>query len=239
LLTFRLLNPRAPRELPRLMRAFLLAFTLFGTAALHAAESLDFTPVKKWIARQEDFRAVTADFVQTRSLRALRNPLKSEGRLWFKAPSSFRWELGQPAKTIVLRKGDFIYIIQPEKKRAERSPAGAANQQSGAAALAMMEFPFARDFADFQKRFETLSIETEGARCRLAVLPRDARARKMLNALKLDFSTATGHLLAFEIATRDGSSLRNEFSNVEVNPKIDPSVFDFDLSGYEIVDAKH
>ena len=70
------------------------------------------------------------------------------------------------------------------------------------------------------------------------MLPRDARARKMLNALKLDFNTTSGHLLAFEIATRDGSSLRNEFSNVEVNPKIDRSVFDFDLSGYEIVDAK-
>ena len=219
------------------MRAFL--FLLLFASPLAAAETLDFTPVKKWIARQEDFRAVTADFVQSRALRALRNPLKSEGRLWFRAPSSFRWELGKPAKTVVIRKGDFIYIVQPEKKRAERMPAGAAaNQQSGAAALAMMEFPFARDFADFQKRFETLAIDTDGARCRLTLMPRDARARKMLNALKLEFNTTTGHLLSFEIATRDGSSLRNEFSGVEVNPKIAPAVFDFDLTGYEILDAK-
>lgn len=219
------------------MRAFL--FLLLFASPLAAAETLDFTPVKKWIARQEDFRAVTADFVQSRALRALRSPLKSEGRLWFRAPSSFRWELGKPAKTVVIRKGDFIYIVQPEKKRAERMPAGAAaNQQSGAAALAMMEFPFARDFADFQKRFETLAIDTDGTRCRLTLMPRDARARKMLNALKLEFNTTTGHLLSFEIATRDGSSLRNEFSGVEVNPKIAPAVFDFDLTGYEIVDAK-
>lgn len=219
------------------MRALL--FLLLFASPLAAAEALDFTPVKKWIARQEDFRAVTADFVQSRALRALRSPLKSEGRLWFKAPSSFRWELGKPAKTVVIRKSDFIYIIHPEKKRAERMPAGAAaNQQSGAAALAMMEFPFARDFVDFQKRFETLAIDTDSARCRLTVMPRDVRARKMLNALKLEFNTTTGHLLSFEIATRDGSSLRNEFSNVEVNPKIAPAVFDFDLTGYEIVDAK-
>jgi outer membrane lipoprotein-sorting protein len=220
------------------MRAPLLLLFALHSASLVAAEPLDFAPVKKWIARQEDFRAVTADFVQSRALRALRSPLKSEGRLWFKAPESFRWELGQPAKTVVIRKGDFVYVIQPDKKRAERSPAGATDKQSGAAALAMMEFPFARDFADFQKRFETLSIETDGARCRLAVLPRDPKARKFLSALKLDFSTTSGHLLAFELATRDGSSLRNEFSNVEVNPKIAPSVFDFVLTGYEIVDAK-
>jgi outer membrane lipoprotein-sorting protein len=220
------------------MRALLLLLFIAQSTSLAAAETLDFAPVKKWIARQEDFRAVTADFVQSRALRALRSPLKSEGRLWFKAPGSFRWELGQPAKTVVIRKGEFIYVIQPEKKRAERSPAEATDKQSGAAALAMMEFPFARDFADFQKRFETLSIENDGARCRLSVLPRDPKARKFLSALKLDFNTTSGHLLGFELATRDGSSLRNEFSNVEVNPKIAPGVFDFDLTGYEIVDAK-
>ena len=70
------------------------------------------------------------------------------------------------------------------------------------------------------------------------MLPRDAQARKFLAALKLDFNTANGHLLAFEMVTRDGSSLRNEFSNVQVNPKIDRGVFDFDLTGYEVVDAK-
>lgn len=220
------------------MRAPLLLLFMLQSTSLVAAETLDFAPVKKWIARQEDFRAVSADFVQSRALRALRSPLKSEGKLWFKAPDSFRWELGQPAKTVVLRKSDFIYVIQPAKRRAERTPVGVLSKQAGAAGFGMMGFPFARDFADFQKQFETLSIDTEGNTCRLAVMPRDARARKMLSALKLDFSTASGHLLAFEIKTKDGSSLRNEFSNVEVNPKIDRSVFDFDLTGYEIVDAK-
>ncbi len=217
----------------------LLTALLLATAASPAAE-LDFAPVKKWIARQEDFRAVTADFTQTRSLRALKSPLASEGRLWFKAPSSFRWEVGTPAKTIVLRQGDTIFVIQPAKKRAERSAADAkADKPSPLQAMGMMSFPFARDFADFQRQFETLSITTEGPRCHLEVLPRDAQARKFLSALKLDFDTTTGHLLGFEMATRDGSALHNEFTNVQVNPKIPASVFDFDFTGYEIVDAKN
>lgn len=222
-----------------MIRAALLLL-LFSTVGLAAAEPLDFAPVRKWIARQEDFRAVTADFAQTRSLRALKSPLASQGRLWFKAPASFRWELGSPAKTIVLRKGDDLFIIQPAKKRAERSAAnGKPDKPSPMQAMGMMSFPFARDFADFQRQFETLSITTEGARCHLEVLPRNPQARKFLTALKLDFNTTNGHLLGFEMATRDGSSLRNEFTSVQVNPKIPALVFDFDFTGYEVVDAKN
>ena len=223
-----------------MIRTLLLLAALLATAGLRAAEPLDFTPVKRWITRQDDFRAVTADFTQTRSLRALKSPLTSEGRLWFKAPSSFRWELGTPARTIVLRKGETLFLIQPAKKRAERSPANAKpDKPSPMQAMGMMSFPFARDFADFQRQFETLSISTDGPRCHLEVLPREAQARKFLSALKLDFNTATGHLLGFEMATRDGSSLRNDFTNVQVNPKISPAVFEFDFTGYEVVDAKN
>ena len=223
-----------------MLRALLLAAVLVSAVAVRAAEPLDFTPVKRWITRQEDFRAVTANFTQTRSLRALKSPLASEGRLWFKAPSSFRWEIGTPAKTILLRKGESLFLIQPAKKRAERSPAEVRpDKPSPMQAMGMMSFPFARDFADFQRQFETLSIATEGTRCHLEVLPRDAQARKFLSALKLDFSTADGHLLGFEMATRDGSSLRNDFTNVQVNPKIAPAVFEFDFTGYEVVDAKN
>lgn len=223
-----------------MLRRFLLLAIFFTAAAARAAGPLDFTPVKKWISRQEDFRAVTADFRQTRALRALKSPLASEGRLWFKAPSSFRWEVGTPAKTIVLRQGESLLLIQPAKKLVERSAANAKpDKPSPMQALGMMSFPFARDFADFNRTFETLSIDTEGSRCHLEVLPRDPQARKFLSALKLDFNTATGHLLGFEIATKEGSSLRNEFSNVAVNPKIPASVFEFDFTGYKVVDAKN
>lgn len=238
----RLPIPVGTNEVPRhsMLRAFLLLTALSAVLPVHAAEALDFTPVKRWITHQEDFRAVTADFRQTRALRALKSPLASEGRLWFKAPSSFRWEIGTPAKTIVLRQGESLFLIQPAKKRVERSLAeGRLDKPSPMQALGMMSFPFARDFGDFQRTFETLSIATEGNRCHLEVLPRDAQARKFLSALKIDFNTTNGHLLGFEIATKEGSSLRNEFSNVAVNPKIPASVFEFDFTGYKVVDAKN
>ncbi len=232
------LGTATTRSSAPMLRAFSFVALLLGTSALGAAE-FDFAPVKKWIAKQDDFHAVSADFTQTRSLRALKSPLAQTGHLWFKAPNNFRWELGNPAKTIVLRKGDTIHMIQPAKKRAERSAATATpDKPSPMQAFGMMSMPFARDFADFQRQFETLAISTDGPRTHLEVLPRTPQARKFLSALKLDFNTQTGHLNAFEMATRDGSALRNEFSNVQVNPKIPVAVFDFDFTGYEVVDAK-
>ena len=105
--------------------------------------------------------------------------------------------------------------------------------------FAMMNFPIAKDFADFNRQFETLAVNVADNRCHLEILPRDAQAKKMLEAIKIDFETSSGHLLAFELATRDGSSMRSDFTNVRVNQKIDRHLFDYDFTGYEIVDGKN
>jgi outer membrane lipoprotein-sorting protein len=219
------------------MRLPLLALCLL-TLAARANEAPDLAPVKKWIARQDEFRSVQADFTQTRALRALRSPVAIPGRIWFSTPNSLRWELGDPAKTVVLRKGDTYLLVQPAKKKAQRISAANIGPEGGAKGFAMMEFPLAKDFAEFQKKFEILSVTSEAGRCHLEILPRDAQARKFLSALKIDFDTATGHLLAFEMATRDGSSMRSEFTNVRLNQKIDRGVFDYDLTGFDVVDER-
>jgi len=204
-----------------------------------AAEPLDMTPVKKWLAKQDDLHSVQADFTQTRALRALRSPIATPGHMWFAMPDSLRWELGEPAKTIVIRKGDTYFLIQPAKKKVERYKADNISKKGGALGFAMINFPIAKDFADFNRQFETLSVTATDNHCHLEILPRDAQAKKMLQAIKFDFDTTTGHLLSFEMATRDGSSMRSDFTNVRMNQKIDRHVFDYDFTGYEVVDGKN
>ena len=77
-----------------------------------------------------------------------------------------------------------------------------------------------------------------GNRCHAELLPRDPQARKFLEAFRLDFDTDDGHLLDFEMALRDGSSLRNEFTHGRLTGKIAAQVFEYDLTGYEVKDAK-
>lgn len=221
------------------MRLLIPFLTLFCAFPALAAEPIDMAPVKKWIARQDELRSVQADFTQTRALRALRNPIATPGHMTFSTPDQLRWELGEPAKTIVIRKGDIYYLIQPAKKKAERYKADSIAKKGGAMGFAMMNFPLAKDYADFNRQFETLAVTVTDNRCHLEILPHDAQAKKMLEAIKLDFDTASGHLLSFELATRDGSSMRSDFSNVRMNQKVDRHVFDYDLTGYEVVDGKN
>src|SRR5687767_8569738 len=107
---FRLRPRLAPSEPPPPpMRPLSISACFLLSCAALEAEPPDLAPVKKWIARQDEFRSVQADFTQTRALRALRSPVAAPGRIWFSAPHSLRWELGNPAKTIVLRKGDIYW----------------------------------------------------------------------------------------------------------------------------------
>ena len=216
------------RILPRLLA---LLFCVAATRTLVSAETSDLAPLKKWVTRQSEVRTVQADFTQTRSFHALRDPLASPGHLWFSAKEGFRWEIGDPPKTVVLKKGDASLVIQPAKKRAEHI-------DPGGSPLPIMDFPLAKNYEDFDKKFEVQSVTVTGNRCHAELLPRDPQARKFLEAFRLDFDTEDGHLLDFELALRDGSSLRNEFTNVRLNGKIDAHVFDYDLTGYEVTDAR-
>jgi outer membrane lipoprotein carrier protein len=236
------LRPRAvPLELPRShpMRLLLPLLCLLCALPARAATPPDLTPVRKWLAKQEDLRSIQADFTQTRSLRALRNPIATPGHIWFSAPDSLRWELGEPPKTIVVRQGEIYAVIQPAKKKIERYKAASIARNGSAMGFAMMNFPIAKDFADFNRQFETLAVSTIENRCHLEILPRDAQAKKMLEAIKIDFDTASGHLLSFELVTREGSSMRSDFTNVRLNQKIDRHEFEYDSTGYEIVDGKN
>ena len=217
----------------------ILPLLFFAVLPLSAAETLDLAPLKKWIARQGEARTVQADFTQTRSFKALKDPLASPGRIYFSAPSSFRWEVGDPAKTVVLRKGDTAYLIQPAKKRAQRFSAADLSHPGGTNPLPMMNFPLAKNFEDFERQFEVQAINVDGTRCHAELLPRDVQTQKFVDVLKLDFDTSNGYLLAFEVRTHDGSMMRNDFTNVRFNGKLDARVFDYDLTGYDVVDAKN
>ncbi|MDD5198454.1 MAG: outer membrane lipoprotein carrier protein LolA [Terrimicrobiaceae bacterium] len=217
------------------------ALLFLATASGLLAESApppDLTPVRKWIARQRTIESIESDFSQTRSLRTLRSPAVAQGKFWFRAPSSFRWQIGDPPKTIALGDGKEIQIIQPARRLVERSPIGRIGQKAGAQGFGMMSFPFADDFDDFQRRFEVLSIRTDGGRCHLDLLPRDAQARRFLAKVALDFDADSGKLLAFEIVTREGSSMRTDFRNTRVNSPLDPALFRYDFAGYQIRDAR-
>lgn len=222
-----------------LMPVILVFLTAPFLTASSPLPTPDLAPLQALIARQKDLHSVSADFIQSRSLRTLRSPLTSKGRLWFQSPDHFRWEQGDPPKTIVLGTPDGLTVIQPEKKQAVTKPLSPSAAFSAAGSFGLMHLPGNGNLEEFQKHVQVLALKTSGSTAHLEMLPRDGAAAQGLDSIRLDFNTVTGAWISLEIVTRDGSSIRSEFSNVAINTPLKKGLFDYDLNGFKVVHEKN
>jgi outer membrane lipoprotein-sorting protein len=176
--------------------------------------------VASWLANQKNVQSWSADFVQTRSLKSLSQPLTAKGHVWFAAPNRFRWELGSPAQTIAVRATNEMMVIYPRLKRAERF--SLAGQQAGPwkDALALLEAGFPRSASDLEAQYNILDQQNFGQVVRLVLQPRSTAARRMMPQIRIEVDPKDFALHATELQFADGSILRNEFSNAVLNPPI-------------------
>lgn len=214
-----------------------LAVVFLGPAAFaQTTRTVDAAPLREWITQQRAIRTLAADFTQTRRLRALRDPVTRAGRLFFQAPGSFRWELGEPAETIALRRDGAIFFVNVRRRTVRRLDPAKLADTAGARELPLLEFPLAADYEAFRRRFDLLDLTATADRVEFAMLPRDPQAARALREIRVAFERRSGRLLFFEVTARDGSSLRNDFTNVRVNAALPAGAFDFDLTGYAVTD---
>jgi outer membrane lipoprotein-sorting protein len=187
--------------------------------------------VQRWLDAQTNVKTWSADFVQTRTLKALTQPLVSTGRVWFAAPNQFRWELGDPAQTIALRLSEQMLVIYPLLKRVEKYPMNSGAKGPWRDALALLEAGFPRDRQELDRQFRITSAtpsETNQS-LELTLQPRTSGARRMMPQIKIAFSTNDWMLVATELHFADGSVLRNDFTNAKRNFSIDEKMFQPDL----------
>jgi len=178
-----------------------------------------------WLAAQTNLQTWSADFVQTRTLKALAQPLTATGRVWFAAPQRFRWELGSPAQTIAVRKAEELLILYPKLKRAERYPLDETARGPWRDALALLEAGFPRSQTELEARFKILSLQESDAVAQLVLQPKSATARRLMPQIQIEFSPADGSLRATQLTFADGSTMRNDFTNAVVNPALEEGLF--------------
>src|SRR5581483_3981249 len=201
-----------------------LLLSLIG--ATRAATAAEMDPlVARWLAAQVNLQTWSADFVQTRTLKSLAQPLVSSGHVWFMAPNRFRWELGNPPQTIAVRAPSELLIFYPRLRRVERFPLTGGQTGQWRDALALLEAGFPRSQAELQARYNILSQNVAGGICVLRLQPKSETARRMLPLLEIDFDTQDLVLRGTQLQFADGSTMRNDFKNAVVNPKLDERMF--------------
>ena len=183
------------------------------------------TLLNAWFSAQTNLQSWSARFTQTRTLRTLVQPLTVEGRVWVVFPDRFRWELGEPAQTIAVRRGEEMWVIYPRLKRAERYSLAGTQPGPWRDALALLEAGFPRGRAELESRFRILALTPTNAVCRLSLQPKSASARRMMPQIQVTFDTNRFALLATEVTFADGSRLRNDYAGAVMNSPMSDGLF--------------
>jgi len=181
--------------------------------------------ISTWVSAQANIHTFSADVVQTRTFKSLAQPLTAYGHVWFEAPNRFRWELTNPVPSIAVRGPDEMLVIYPKIKRAERYALAGDQAGQWRDVMKLLDAGFPRSEADVQSQYNILAQHVNGDICELTLQPKSATARKLMPQIKIGFSTKNSTLASTELKMADGSTMRNDFKNTEINPKIDESLF--------------
>jgi outer membrane lipoprotein-sorting protein len=211
-----------------------LALSFFILAIASTTHAQTNSPLASWLAAQPNIETWSAELTETKVLKSLSSPIVSTGRVWFAKPNKFRWELGNPAVTIAVRAGEEMQVIYPRLKRVEIYPLNQAGPWRDA--LSLLEAGFPKDQSDLEARFRIVSQATGNGLCNVVLQPKSASARKLMPQITIAFGTNDFTLRATELQFADGSTMRNDFRNIALNPKIDPSLFSPKITGdFQIV----
>lgn len=212
----------------KLKRRLLLHGSALLFLALHGAAGSptgnDPAPLQRMIEQCKNIRSLSADITETRQLRTLSRPLVSKGRLWFAAPSSFRWENGPSGETVLIGNAGGVFLIRRGKEGAGNCTRLGGEMTTAAGPLGVPGLlPGSHDA--LLRRFRVESIAVHSGVCHAEMTPLEGGPLRGVSSLHLDFNVADGRWIRLRILTAEGSSLLQEFSNVRTNPVISEHLF--------------
>jgi outer membrane lipoprotein-sorting protein len=221
-----------------------------GNANANAASGDEARQVlQRWMKAAEKVDSVEAEFEQLRLLSTVKVPLRKNGKIWMDKSGLFRWQVGEPPQTTVVRnKEGQLTVLDGKKKTAhiwskeallEEEKAG---RGQGFAMLQSMQSP---SLEDFEQRFEIRNAEQMGGEGRpgsavwkFELGLKDRKASVFVRQIEMTLDVEKGTLVSLVMVMRDKSSLATHVRSQRLNAKPAPGVFDVDLAGYEVKSEK-
>ena len=180
-------------------------------------------PSPDWASLQEAFRnikTVKAEFLQKRYLPILKDPIHSEGRFFFDASASLRWEYLKPVRSVMLQKGEAVQLYQFSEGRWKPE----MTQAVEARRMVLAEI---RQW--FQGRFEESKafshLYSPGPPPRIVLTPREG-INKFIQGIEIILAAKPGVIDRIEIAESGGARIVIEFRNVEINSRLPSGIFE-------------
>ena len=195
----------------------LLFCAVIGLMWPAGAPADDFDALRRDAAR---IRTISADFVQHKHMKILSRPLVSEGRFYFAAPDSIRWQYNKPLKSIVLSsQGNTRRYFFSGGKIVEDTAGGA--QVMG---LVLGEVA-AWMKGEFEANPSFVASIKEGADTVVTMTPAEKNIAGMMEKIEITLSRKEPSIKTVRIVENSSTETRINFSNVVINGQINPSLF--------------
>lgn len=184
-------------------------------------------------AAYENVRSLQADFVMNFDNPLLRQTTTSRGTLFQRQPDRIALRFSEPAGDVILSDGRYFWVYYPSvnEQQVIRSPAAAAGESG-----VNLQAQFVGDPVE-RFRYELHGTETVAGRS-AHVVTLVPRQRAEYRSLKAWIDARDGLVRRFELTEHNANVRRFDLHNLQVNPAIAESVFQFTPPpGARIVDT--
>jgi outer membrane lipoprotein carrier protein len=169
----------------------------------------------------QDVRTIQADFVQTRTVRILKSPIVSRGRLAYRRPDDLRWEYRGPIKSVLLVRGGSVerYIGRDEGFVRDSS----AKVDAMAAVIREINLWLSGDFSASKTFRPTLSRADKTTKVEL--VPIDPSMRSIISRIVLTPGSRAGTVESISIDEGAEGTTRIDFNGVRINEGVTDADF--------------
>jgi outer membrane lipoprotein-sorting protein len=197
----------------------LLIFIFLGLFVLlpQAAFADGFEQLRKDAA---GIQTVQARFVQKKQMKILTKPLIAEGRFYYAAPDSFRWEYLKPLRSVVLsHKGEAKRYIMSGGKMTEDKSGGV--QAMRLVLSEVVNWTSGR----FDRNPSFKASLKEGTNTLITLIPVGQNMAGMIEKIEISVTKKTMAIKSVKIIESENAATIIDFSDVEINKTISNSVF--------------
>jgi len=167
-----------------------------------------------------NIKTVQARFVQKKQMKILVKPLISEGRFFYAAPDSFRWEYLKPLRSIVLsdKGGAKRYIMSGGKMVEDKS--------GGVQAMRIVLGEVANWMnGKFDRNPSFKAALKEGTDTLITLIPVGQNMAGMIEKVEISVAKKTMAIKSVKIIEGANAATIIDFNDVEINKSINHSVF--------------
>jgi len=167
-----------------------------------------------------NIKTIQARFIQKKFMKILTKPLISEGRFYYVAPDSFRWEYLKPLRSVVIAyKGDTRRYISSGGKMIE-------DQTGGAQAMKIVLSEVAGWMSGkFDQNPSFAATLKEGTNIQITLTPTGKSMSGMIEKIEITVSKKAAAVKSVKIIESANAYTLIDFTGVEINSAISSTVF--------------